>query len=85
MHNNFNRDRGYALPVRSFAHAQGLSYLERPNLRPDETWTIQEGMNIAVHPSAVKPGAVAMIFDNYIVGSNGGELIHKTPKTIIEL
>ena len=27
-------DRGYAAPSRSFAHAQGYSFLERPNIRP---------------------------------------------------
>ena len=85
MHKSFNCEYGYAPPLRSFAHAQGLSFLERPNLRPDEVWRLKEGMNIAVHPSAVKPGAVAMTFDNYIVQNNGGELLHKTPKTIIEL
>ena len=76
---------GYAPPVRSFAHAQGLSFLERPNLRPDETWKLNTGRNIAVHPGAAMPKALAMVFDNYLVGEDGAECLQKFPKKIITL
>ena len=75
--------KGYAPPVRSFAHAQGLSFLERPNIRPDETWTIKENMNIAVHPGAASAKALAMVFDNYLIGKDRPERLQKYPKEII--
>ncbi len=75
--------RGYAPPIRSFAHAQGLSFLERPNIRPDETWKLKAGMNVAVHPGAVNSKAAAMIFDNYLIGKGKPERLQKYPKEII--
>jgi Xaa-Pro aminopeptidase len=84
---NMNKDflvkNGYFPPARSFAHGQGLSLVDRPNLRPDEPWKLKEGMNITIHPSAVKPGVWAICADNYIVGEKGAECIHKYPREII--
>lgn len=77
--------RGYAPPIRSFAHAQGLSFLERPNIRPDETWKLKTGMNIAVHPGAAGAKALAMVFDNYLIGRDKSECLQKFPKEIITI
>jgi Xaa-Pro aminopeptidase len=76
--------RGYAPPLRSFAHGQGYPLVERPNLRPEETWSLKANMNIAVHPYAAKPGKVwSMCCDNFLVGNpNGAERLHKCPKQI---
>ena len=75
--------RDYAAPVRSFAHGQGLSLFERPNIRPDETWKIEEGMNIAVHPVATRDDVLCIVCDGYIVEKGGGRLLHKMPMDII--
>ena len=82
---DFLTERGYAPPLRSFAHGQGYSLVERPNLRPDEPWKLKAGMNIAVHPYAVKKDLVwAMCCDNYLVGSlQGAERLHAYPQEIV--
>jgi hypothetical protein len=46
----FISSQGYAPPLRSFAHGQGYPLVERPNLRPDETWNLKANTDIAVHP-----------------------------------
>jgi Xaa-Pro aminopeptidase len=74
--------KGYFPPLRSFAHGQGQSLVDRPNLRPDETWKIEAGMNIAVHPQVVCKEALTLCGHNYIVGENGAERIHKCPREI---
>lgn len=79
----FSSDCGFARPHRSFAHAQGLSYMERPNIRPDETWQIKSGMNITVHPHIEGAVCGSMLADNYIVRDSGAERIHRTPKEIL--
>ena len=81
----FLAERGYAIPGRSFAHGQGLSLVERPNIRADEPWKIQEGMNIAIHPGAARKGVWAQACDGFIVGKSGAVRIHKTPREIVRL
>jgi Xaa-Pro aminopeptidase len=74
---------GYLAPPRSISHGQGTPLVERPNIRPDETWALKEGMNLAVHPSVVKPPTWAIVCDNFIIGKDGAEKIHKYPQEII--
>ena len=81
----FLAEKGYEVPGRSWAHGQGLSLVERPNIRIDEPWKIQEGMNIAIHPTAARKGVWAGVTDGYIVGKNGAERIHKTPRTMVRI
>ncbi|MFH0916853.1 MAG: M24 family metallopeptidase [bacterium] len=81
----FLTERGYARPGRSYAHGQGLSLVERPNIRVDEPWKIAEGMNIAIHPGASGNGVSAGVCEGFIVGKNGAERIHKTPREIIRI
>ncbi len=78
----FLTERGYGRPGRSFSHGQGLSLVERPNIRPEEAWKLERGMNIAVHPGAVREGVWTNVCDGYIVGDQGAERLHKTPQTI---
>jgi len=40
-------------------------------------------MNITVHPSAVRKDVWAIVCDNYIIGEDRAEAIHKFPKEII--
>jgi Xaa-Pro aminopeptidase len=75
--------KGYFPPSRLFAHGQGSSLVERPSLRPDEPWKLKAGMNITVHPSAVKKDVWSIACDNYIVREDGGELLHKFPRGIM--
>lgn len=80
---SFLTEHGCFPPARSIGHGQGTPLVERPNLRPDETWDLEAGMNIAVHPSAVKPGAWTIVCDNFIVGEDKAEKLHKYPQEII--
>jgi Xaa-Pro aminopeptidase len=79
---NFVTRKGYFGPSRSFAHGQGLSLVDRPNLRPDEPWKIKAGMNIAVHPYAVNKEAFSIYGDNYITTDSGPERLHKYSREI---
>ena len=82
--NEFLEKRGYGVERRLYAHGQGCDLVERPLIRPEEPMKIKAGMNITVHPAAVKPTVWATVCDNYIVGETGvGPCIHKTPKEII--
>ena len=81
----FLTERGYAVQGRSYAHGQGLSLVERPNIRVDEPWKIEEGMNIAIHPAAAGKDVWAGVTDGYIIGKNGAERIHKTPREIVQV
>ena len=74
---------GYLPPARSISHGQGTPLVERPNIRPDETWDLKEGMNLAVHPSVVKPPTWSIVCDNFIIGKDGAAKIHKYPQEII--
>jgi Xaa-Pro aminopeptidase len=76
-------ERGYAAPGRSYAHGQGLSLVERPNIRADEPWKIAEGMNMAIHPGAAAKGVWDQVCDGYIVGKKGAERLHKTPRELV--
>jgi Xaa-Pro aminopeptidase len=77
--------KGCVPPVRSIGHGQGTPLVERPNFRPDETWAIKEGMNIVVHPQAVKPPTWAIVCDNFVVRADGLEALHKYPHEIIRV
>jgi Xaa-Pro aminopeptidase len=83
MNKDFLTKNGYFPPVRLYAHGQGLPLVERPSLRPNEPWKLKAGMNITVHPSAVRKNVWAIVCDNYIIGEDGAEPIHKFPKEII--
>ena len=84
MTNNFLTKNGYAPNLRIYAHGQGLSLVERPLLRYNETWKIKAGMNITLHPRAVSKTAWATVCENWMVGEDGaGECLHKTPQEVI--
>jgi len=79
---DFVKKKGYPLRSRSFAHGQGLSLLERPNIRPDESMTIGPAMNIVIHPSFVTKEAFAVCGDGYLTTNNGAERLHQYPRQI---
>jgi Xaa-Pro aminopeptidase len=76
-------EQGCVPPARSIGHGQGTPLVERPNFRPDETWALAEGMNIAVHPQAVKPPTWSIVCDNFLVGPDGAQKLHHYPQEII--
>jgi Xaa-Pro aminopeptidase len=81
----FMISQGYAAPSRSFAHAQGYSFLERPNIRPDEPWDLDKWMILAVHPTVVDPGRTwVTCCDDYLVGESAGAMrLHRSPQEIL--
>jgi Xaa-Pro aminopeptidase len=85
-HNEYMQKRGLPSELRLYAHGQGYDMVERPLIRSDETMTIEDGMNLAVHPGYETPSIFAVICDNYIVGNDGpGSCLHRTPKRIFEI
>lgn len=80
---SFMTEAGYLPPARSISHGQGTPLVERPNIRPDETWDLKEGMNLAVHPSLVKPPTWSIVCDNFIIGKDGAKKVHKYPQEIL--
>lgn len=84
MTNNFLTENGYAPNLRIYAHGQGLSLVERPLLRYNETWKIKAGMNITIHPRTISKTVWATVCENWMVGEDGaGECLHKSPQEII--
>lgn len=85
-HNEFMAKHGLPPERRLHSHSQGYALVERPLVRPDETMTIEAGMNWVAHPSISNEHMFVPVCDNYIIGPDGpGECIHKTPQEIIEL
>jgi Xaa-Pro aminopeptidase len=82
---DFLVEHGCVPPVRSIGHGQGMPLVERPNFRPEETWAIKEGMNLALHPQAVKPPIWSVVCDNFIVRADGLEKLHQCPHEIIRV
>ena len=77
--------RGYAPEQRLHAHGQGYDIVERPLIRSDETMQIAANMNIGIHPGIMYKGVMILSTDNYIIGVDGHEQLHKTERRIVEL
>jgi Xaa-Pro aminopeptidase len=84
-HDDFMRSKGLPPELRLYAHGQGYDMVERPLIRADEPMTIEPGMCLAVHPNYELSGLFMIVCDNYIVGGNGTERIHKTERKIFEV
>ena len=85
-HDDYMRGRGLPPELRLYAHGQGYDLVERPLIRADETMTIEENMNLAVHPGYETASIFAVICDNYLIeAGRSGECLHKTPKQVFEL
>ncbi len=82
--NDFLQKKGYLPERRLYAHGQGYDLVERPLIRQDEPMKIKAGMNITVHPMAIKTTVWGSVCDNYLVTEQGvSPCLHKTPKEII--
>ena len=85
-HDEYMRGRGLPPELRLYAHGQGYDLVERPLIRSDETMTIAEHMNFAVHPGYETNSIFAVICDNYFIEAGGpGACLHKTPKQVFEV
>lgn len=85
-HDDYMRAHGFPAELRLYAHGQGYDLVERPLIRSDETMTIEQTMNFAVHPGYETNSIFAVICDNYLIGPDGpDECLHKTPKQVFEL
>jgi Xaa-Pro aminopeptidase len=85
-HDDYMRARGFPPELRLYCHGQGYDLVERPLVRADETMTLAEGMNLAVHPGYETDSIFAVICDNYLVEAAGpSECLHKTEKKVFEL
>jgi Xaa-Pro aminopeptidase len=85
-YNAFMRANGRPEEARVHAHGQGYDYVERPLLRFDETLTIEAGMNVACHPTAVHHDTLSWVCDNWLVGGDGaGERLHAFPQRIVAI
>jgi Xaa-Pro aminopeptidase len=70
--------------TRLFCHGQGYDLVERPSMRPEEDMTVQENMNITIHPMTINKEQTAYGFccDNFIITKSGAVRIHKTPQEV---
>ena len=85
-HGDYMRGRGLPPELRLYCHGQGYDLVERPLVRSDETMSLAENMNLAVHPGYETDAVWAVICDNYLVEANGpSECLHRTEKKIFEL
>jgi len=82
--NAFLEKKGYLPERRLFAHGQGYDLVERPLIRYDEPMKISAGMNLTVHPNAIRKTVWIGVTDNYIVTDSGvSPCLHQTPKEIL--
>jgi Xaa-Pro aminopeptidase len=79
------KSKGLPPELRLYSHGQGYDMVERPLVRADEPMAIEPGMCLAVHPNYEAQGLFMIICDNYIVGANGTERIHRTERKVFEV
>jgi len=85
-HDDYMLSRKLPPELRLYAHGQGYDLVERPLIRCDETMTIEQHMNLAVHPGFETPSIFAVICDNYLIESDGpGDCLHETLKQVFEI
>lgn len=85
-YNSFMTSHGAAPERRLHSHSQGHDMVERPLIRADETMAIENGCNLAIHPTHATKTMCAHICDNYLIDTDGGgSFLHRTPKQIFEL
>ena len=84
-YNAFMRKNGRPEEKRLYCHSQGYDMVERPLVRYDEPMTIRKNHNLACHPTYLSSQMVNSICDNFLVGDNGAERLHKFAETITEI
>lgn len=80
--NEFLASKGFPIETRLYAHGQGYDLVERPVYRPNEHMLLKANMMVAIHPTAFTDTAYGYCCDNYLIGENSTERMHKTPQTV---
>jgi Xaa-Pro aminopeptidase len=84
-HNAFMRAHKLPEEKRIVCHGQGYEMVERPLIRQDESMTIRENMNMGLHAAMVVDKNFMSNTNNFLIGPNGPERLHKTPQQLFEL
>jgi Xaa-Pro aminopeptidase len=84
-YNDFMRKNGRPEEKRLYCHGQGYQLVERPLVRFDESMRLAARMNIAVHPMYHSKDTYTWLCDNFLIGPNGAERLHRFPQEIVEL
>jgi len=85
-YNDFMRKNGRPEEKRLHCHGQGYDLVERPLIRDDEPMSIEQDMNIVVHPTYIRGHVLSWVCDNYLIEAKGpSERLHHFPETITEL
>src|SRR5579875_1749540 len=84
-HNAFMRAHKLPEEKRILCHGQGYEMVERPLIRQDESMTVKENMNIGLHAAMVVEKNFMSNTNNFLIGPNGPERLHKTPQQLFEL
>lgn len=84
-HNQFMRKHGRAEERRLYCHGMGYDMVERPLIRFDEPMKLQKNMTVACHPTYLSDKFFNTICDNFLIGENGVERLHKFPEKLVEI
>ena len=84
-YNAFMRDNGKPEESRLHCHSMGYDMVERPLVRFDEPMRLAAGMVVSCHPTYETAGGLHWICDNFLIGDDGTERLHRYPETIVEI
>jgi Xaa-Pro aminopeptidase len=84
-HNDFMRAHGLPEEKRILCHGQGYEMVERPLIRQDESMILRENMNMGLHAAMVVNKNFMSNTNNFLIGPNGPERLHRTPQQLFEL
>ncbi len=84
-YNEYTRAHGLPDDKRILCHGQGYEMVERPLIRQDESMTLKENMNMGLHASMLVGKNFMSNTNNFLIGPNGPERLHKTPQQLFEI
>jgi Xaa-Pro aminopeptidase len=84
-YNDFMVASGRPPEDRLHAHGQGYDMVERPLVRDDEQMTIVPDVNLACHPYFVGRAATGFMCDNFLIGRESLERVHRFPQQLVTL
>lgn len=84
-HNAFMRAHRLPEEKRILCHGQGYEMVERPLIRHDESMVVRENMNLGLHAAMLVGKNFMSNTNNFLIGPNGPERLHKTPQQLFEI
>lgn len=84
-YNAYMRGKGLPEDRRILCHGQGYEMVERPLIRHDKSMTVKENMNLGLHASMLVGKNFMSNTNNFLIGPNGPERLHKTPQQLFEI